>query len=216
MRLRREMDSSRRIALLAAPLAVPLSMLGLYPLLKWLLGARRGYNLGFALYWAGWCFAFPRWVVGAGNLGRLFRRGRRPTTVDLAVLALPAAGAVATELIPSAHEADPLAALVSVSAAVVNATGEEVLWRGLYLEAFPDDPWLGAIYPLLGFTLWHLAPQTILPSRRGRLGFLLGAGVVGACSTWGAWRTGSIRATLIPHIVTDACGIHAARYRLGR
>jgi membrane protease YdiL (CAAX protease family) len=114
------------------------------------------------------------------------------------------------------HEADPVVGLVSLSTAVVNALGEEVLWRGLYLEAFPNNPWLGAIYPLLGFTFWHLAPQTILPSRRGRVGFLAGAGIVGACSTWATWRTRSIRAALIPHILTDACGIRVAKYRLGR
>jgi hypothetical protein len=58
-------------------------MLGLFPLLRRLLGARRGYNVGFALYWAGWCVAFPRWVVGAGIFGRLFRDGRPPSAFDL-------------------------------------------------------------------------------------------------------------------------------------
>ena len=69
---------------------------------------------------------------------------------------------------------------------------------------------------LTGFTLWHLAPQIILPSSRGRTAFLLGAAVVGAASTATAWRTGGLRAVLLPHVLTDACGVRPARFRLGR
>jgi hypothetical protein len=30
------------------------------------------------------------------------------------------------------------------------------------------------VWPWIGFTIWHLAPQVILPSRRGRVRFLVG------------------------------------------
>jgi hypothetical protein len=41
----------------------------------------------------------------------------------------------------------------------------------------------GALWPLAGFTVRHLAPQSVLPSSRGRVRFLVGAAVVGATST---------------------------------
>ena len=43
----------RRRALLAVPIVVPVSMAGAFAVLKRLLGPRRGYNAGFALYWVG-------------------------------------------------------------------------------------------------------------------------------------------------------------------
>ena len=97
----------------------------------------------------------------------------------------------------------------------MNATAEELLWRGLFLEVFPSDPVRGALWPLAGFSLWHLAPQLVLPSRHGRAGFVLGAALVGAASTVVSWRTGGVRWVLLPHAATDACGVTAARFRLG-
>jgi hypothetical protein len=82
----------RRRALLAAPILVPVSMAGAFAVLDRLLGPRRGYHAGFALYWAGWCLAFPRWVVGPRRLVGLLREGARPSPADLALLALPVAG----------------------------------------------------------------------------------------------------------------------------
>jgi hypothetical protein len=45
---------------------------------------------------------------------------------------------------------------------------------------------------------------------------VLGAAVVGTASTVVAWRTRGLRAVLLPHVLTDACGVQAARFRLGR
>jgi hypothetical protein len=97
----------------------------------------------------------------------------------------------------------------------VNAVGEELLWRGTVLDQFPGDIVVGALWPLAGFTVWHLAPQVILPSSRGRAAFLLGAAVVGAACTAVAWRTRGLRNVALPHVLTDACGVRAARFRLG-
>jgi hypothetical protein len=55
---------------------VPVSMAAAFTVLDRLLGPRRGYNAGFALYWAGWCFAFPLWVLGGGRAMRLLSGGR--------------------------------------------------------------------------------------------------------------------------------------------
>lgn len=154
----------RRRALLAAPIVVPVSMAGAFAVLERLLGPRRGYNAGFALYWVGWCLGFPLWVLGPRRLLRLLREGTRLSPADLALLAVPVAGAAATELAPNRQAIDPKVAAVMVATAAVNSVGEELLWRGSYLDWFPDDPWRGAAWPWIGFTVWHLAPQVIVPS----------------------------------------------------
>jgi hypothetical protein len=206
----------RQRALLAVPIVVPASMAGVFAVLRRRLGPRRGYNTGFALYWAGWCLGLPLWVLGPRRLLQLLREGRRPSAADLALLALPVAGAVATELLPNRRDIDRKVAAVMLGTAAVNAAGEELLWRGIYLEVFPDDVWRGAVWPWIGFTVWHLAPQVILPSRHGRLPFLAGAGLVGAAAGGVAWRTRGLRATLVSHLLTDASGVRAACYRLRR
>jgi hypothetical protein len=40
--------------------------------------------------------------------------------------------------------------------------------------------------------------------------------VVGAASTVVARRTGGLRDVVLPHVLTDACGVRAARFWLGR
>jgi len=212
--LKRRTD--HRVALLLAPVLVPLTMTATFAGLGRLLGPRRGYNAGFLVYWVGWCGIFPLWVAGPRRIVRSLTTGARPSPFDAALLALPMIGAATTELLPNRRGIDKEVAAVMVGSAAINAVGEEVLWRGLYLDAFPDDLWNGAVWPTVGFVLWHLAPQVILPSRRGRAPFLAGAAAVGAAASRTAWHGRGLRWTLVPHIATDACGVTAARFRLGR
>jgi membrane protease YdiL (CAAX protease family) len=130
-------------------------------------------------------------------------------------LMLPVAGAATAELLPKWRSVDRKLAGMMVGSALVNAVGEELLWRGAYLDTFPGDVWRGAIWPWAGFTLWHLAPQIVLPSHHGRAGFLGGAALVGAASARVAWTTRGLRWTLVSHVLTDACGVRAALFRLG-
>lgn len=198
------------------PVIVPLSMGALFTVLKARLPAHRAYNVGFAAYWTLWCYAFPLAVVGPERALTLLRTGRRLTRLDAVLLLLPVAGAVGTALLPNARRVDRSTAAVMLGTATVNAVGEELLWRGVFLDTFPDDPVRGAVWPLLGFSLWHLAPQIILPSRYGRWRFVGGATVVGAASAVVAWRGNGLRDTVLPHLATDACGVVAAEFRLGR
>ena len=206
----------RRVVVLLTPVAVPVSMAAVFPLLGRRLPARRAYNVGFAIYWAGWCIALPVSVLGPRRALRVLAAGRRPTTAETAALLVPVLGGVTTELLPHRRLVDDHVLAVMVGTAAINATAEELLWRGMFLETFPDDPVRGALWPLTGFSLWHLAPQIVFPSRHGRAGFVLGAAVVGAASSLVCWRTRGVRWVLLPHIATDACGVTAERFRLGR
>lgn len=199
---------------LTVPVAVPLSMALLFQVLRARVGPRRAYNVGFAVYWAGWCLAAPATVLGARPALRLLVSGRRPRNVVLALSWLPVVGAAVTELLPHRRQVNAPVAAVMLVTALVNAPLEELLWRGVFLARFPDDPIRGSCWPLLGFSLWHLAPQVILPSRHGRWTFVVSAGLVGAASSWASWRGQGLRWTILPHLLTDACGVSAARFRL--
>jgi hypothetical protein len=207
---------ARRAATLAAPVAVPLSMVAVFGLLRRPLGPRAAWMTGFVVYWAGWCGAFPLWVLGPRGLAGVLRAGRRPRPAEIPLVVLPVAGAIGAELWPNRRLVSPVVAAVMAATGVVNAVGEELLWRGTFLAEFPGDVVRGAFWPLAGFTAWHLAPQVARPSPRGRVMFVLAAAVVGASATGTAWRTGGVRGVLLPHALTDACGVRAARAWLGR
>jgi membrane protease YdiL (CAAX protease family) len=210
------MSALRRGAVLAAPAVVPASMAVLLHGLSRRLSPRAAYNVGFTSYWLVWCMGFPMWILGPRRAARLLIRGQRPSARETLLLLLPVAGAVTCELLPNRKKIDMPVALVMAATGVINGTGEELLWRGLFLEVFPNDPLRGLLWPLVGFSLWHLAPQMILPSRLGRWPFLLGAALVGSASAFSAWRSGGLKNCLAPHVAIDSCGVTAARFRLGR
>ncbi len=209
-------DGWRRRATLAAPIAVPVTMTATFAALRRRPPPHAPYTVGFAVYWGIWCLGFPLWLLGPRRVARVLRTGRPPGAVDVALLAFPVAGAVGAELLPHRWLVDRQVAGVMAGTAAVNAVGEELLWRGVFPAQFPGDVVRGAVWPLTGFTVWHFAPQLVLPSSRGRAGFLLGAAVVGAASTAVAWRTGGVCPVLLPHVLTDACGVRVARFWLGR
>lgn len=198
------------------PVAVPLTMVAVFASLRHYLTARTAYNASFAVYWIGWCLAVPVWLLGPRKAFRLLATGRRLPRKDLVLLAVPVAGAVGTQLIPHRREVDVPTAAVMVGTAIVNAVGEELLWRGLVVENLGRRPRLALAWSLIGFSVWHFAPQLILPSRLGRVRFVAGSGVVGLTSTMAAWRVGGLRHVVVAHAMTDACGVTAAQFRLGR
>jgi len=122
---------------------------------------------------------------------------------------VPPLGALGTEAAPQVRKADPVLLATAASVATINATAEELLWRGLFIATFPDELVRGWLWPAAGFTAWHLAPLPVLPSRRGTLGFLIPSALIGAGYGWVAWRTQSLRWTLPPHVVTDASGLES-------
>ncbi len=191
-------------------------MAAVFALLARKLPPRTAYNTGFAIYWAGWCGAFPAYLLGPRGCVQALRTGRAPTRGEAALAVVPVLGGVGTELLPHRRQLDPGVATMMVATATVNAVGEELLWRAVFMTLFPGQAGRGLLWPLAGFSAWHFAPQIVLPSRLGRARFVAGAAFVGAISSAIAWRTGGVRAALLPHLATDACGVSAARFRLGR
>jgi Type II CAAX prenyl endopeptidase Rce1-like len=207
-----------RALTLAIPLAVPVGMRMLFPLLARRLGARRGYQTGFAVYWSG-CYLVPLALLGRRRvwalLGERARPLPRPGWLGALVLLIPPLGAVGTELLPALRQADPALVTTAGVVAAVNATGEELLWRGLFVVGFPDDPVRGWLWPAAGFTAWHLAPTSVRPARQP-VAFLAGSALIAVGMGWIAWRTRSLRWTLPAHLATDANGLSVARFWLGR
>lgn len=153
------MTTRRRAVVAAVPLSVPTSMAVVFSGLQRRMSATQAYNVGFVVYWAGWCFAFPVLLLGPRRAGRQLRDGSRPGAVEGVLLAVPVIGGITRALLPHRHRVTPTVAVVMVGTAAVNAVGEELLWRGVFREEY-DDVVRGCLAPLIGFSLWHLAPGT--------------------------------------------------------
>ena len=203
----------RQLALLAAPPLVFTSMLGTYRGLSRRCGPRRGYFAAFLVYWLGWCLLFPLWVIGPGRLRPVLVAPveplGRPPFLGALLLAGPPLGSALTGFRARVRRATPLMLLASAGFALVNGAAEELLWRGIYLAEFPRQPLVGYLYPSLGFGAWHLAPQSVRPSHMpgGRWAFAATAVFMGLTYGWVARRTGSIRWTVVSHMVTDFFGL---------
>lgn len=196
------------------PVVVPIGMAATFAVARKGLGPRRGYLAAFIAYWAV-CLGLPLAVLGWRGCADLVRRPARPLprprALALATLGVPLAGAVAVELIPNVRAASPKLVAASLGIAGVNAMAEEVLWRGLPITAFPESAWRGWLLPATGFTIWHLAPLAAMRRWSRAPGVLAGAALIGFGYGWVAWRTGSLRWTIPPHILTDASGLRSVR-----
>jgi membrane protease YdiL (CAAX protease family) len=209
-----ELSPAKRTAALVVVPAVAASMRLAFPALATRLGRRRGYFVAFLCYWLGWCLLVPLWVLGPARLRRLFP-GRRPAGREWLALAAPPALGFVAAFPRQVRRADVATLVGSAALAVVNATAEEVLWRGVYRDAFPDDRRLGLWYPAVGFGLWHVAPQAVFPNPRpgGAASLVAVAGLVGLLYGWVARRTGGIGWTTVSHVLFDFSGLGALIYR---
>jgi deazaflavin-dependent oxidoreductase (nitroreductase family) len=159
------------------------------------------YLLGFAFYWLFWCLLVPGLVFkkeGLGNLLKdqkpLFTRGNWLAGILWIIVTASALAMYGRDFI----FAPWIMILLAIPLATVNGICEELLWRGLYVRAFPGNPWPGVIVPSAGFALWHFVPQTIFPVEN-RAGFVLSTLFLGLAYGFIAFRTGSAKWTAISH-----------------
>jgi len=176
------------------------------------------YILGFIFYWVIWCYLLPLLLLGVNGFKSIIKQVEnvfgQPKWVGILLLLLPPILAFSTVFISKITNANLIIILVSLVLAIINATGEEILWRGVYIRNFPDSILLGYIYPSLGFALWHISPQTLYSSQMpgGIYSFLIGALFLGLCWGWVSFKTKSIRWSIYSHILTDFLGLGATVY----
>jgi uncharacterized protein len=104
--------------------------------------------------------------------------------------------------------------LLSIPLSLVNALAEELLWRGVYASAYPGNLWLGHLYPAVGFAVSHFSPLSAISSSMpgGSVSFVVGALVWGIAWSWVAWRSRSVRWTIVSHFLLDYAGLGARIY----
>ena len=208
----------RRAVALVLPVAVPFVMAATFTVARDRLGDHLGYVAGFGAYWTV-CAGLSIGLLGRGRVQSLFRDVRprlgKPALLGATLLLWPPLGAVATRFVPELGQATPVMVATIAAVAVANATLEELLWRGVYITFWPDDAFLGWIWPAIGFGVWHVAPQVIHASSMGVGVYVASAVALGLSWGWVAWKTGSLRWVSVSHVFTDGSGLRNALFLLG-
>jgi membrane protease YdiL (CAAX protease family) len=184
-----------------------------------LFGMQLGYLFSFIIYWILWCFLFPLFSLKSFKaLFSLFksvkpRFGNKPD-ITLFLISWPVAVALIFAFVPRLHNLTISILIVSVLIGFVNGFAEEILWRGVYITLFPNNIWFKYIYPSVFFTLWHLCPISVVPSKYagGIYSFLLAALLYGLSWGYYARKTGSIRWSSIMHSINDSLGLSGFLY----
>jgi membrane protease YdiL (CAAX protease family) len=194
---------------------MPLAMKAVFAATTRRFGPARGYQAGFAIYWAS-CWALAGLVIGRRRLPGLWQVPDQalpaPRGLGAAVLLAPPLGGLATQWVPHARASGAVAVAVAAGIGTTNALAEEVFWRGVPVATFPDDPLRGWLWPAVGFTAWHLVPLTTRRSSVSRRAALLGgAAMVGLGYGWIALRTRSLAIVAPAHALTDSSGVGAVR-----
>jgi uncharacterized protein len=204
--------------LVTAPILLLLSTYLVFTAAVKLAGLKPGYLIGFLFYWVIWCLAFPLWLLGKEAVLCMFRKVAeplgRPKWLGVILLFTLPLFTLAYAFPMQLPKATFLIVVSSALIALINATCEEILWRGVYYKIFPGSAWWGYLYPAIWFGLWHYAPQSVLSSSYpgGAHSLVLFAVILGLMWGWVAWKTKSIRWVNIAHIILDFSGLGALFY----
>ena len=185
----------------------PLVIIGMmYPIFQFLgnqLGNSIGWYLGLWVYWIIWGGIFPWIMIGKESIIRLIRPQK--LTLKLLIMVVFPVLMAAIFRISTGMEYDKPALwflFILISTNLGNGFFEEVLWRGMYLELFPESDILNELnYQLIMFGFLFLT-----------VGIITGA--VWANSAWGRYWGWDPKETwsLITWIVYAAL-IHARMMR---
>jgi membrane protease YdiL (CAAX protease family) len=196
------MTNKQKIAIVA-PVVLITVMVPIFRILGGLFGEswRIGWYLGLVLYWIIWGAAFPWVLIGKDSIGRIVRP-RKPDIRALLFVAFLLLIAGLYRFIPGMEYEKQSAwiFILLISTNLGNGFFEELLWRGMYLELFPDSLLFQMIWPSVWFGLWHFVPGSLSPDGNV-LVLMIGSGMMGFYLSYVARKTGTIWWTIVAHAV---------------
>ena len=138
--------------LLVLPFGLIFSTAIVFTFLSKRLGKDAGYLLGFLFYWIIWCVVVPLIYLGKDGFLSLFVDETPLLSRPNWLVAVLWAFITLVSLImygKSFIQAPLTLILIAIPMATINGVCEELLWRGLYVRAFPDNFWLAILFPAI-------------------------------------------------------------------
>ncbi len=117
------------------------------------------------------------------------------------LLIIPTMGSLSYKMIPGMDYGQTSLglALLMISTAFGNGFFEEVLWRGAYMELFPQNLFFRIVWPSTWFALWHFVPSSISASSNV-VALMVGSGIFGFYLSYLAWKTNTIWWSILAHM----------------
>jgi hypothetical protein len=191
--------NQQKLLILALPMILYGTMYTLFTVLVHWFGKDIGYLLSFTGYWLIFGLTIPTLLSGRVHFGSLLKDRTSLFTRQnwMAASLWLIISAVTLIMYGEVFIAGSfLLILIALPLATLNGFCEEIFWRGIFVKAFPNNPWLGIVYPAVGFALWHFIPQSVFPADTG-YGFILSTLFLGLAYGTIAYRTGSAKWTAI-------------------
>lgn len=162
---------------------------------------RIAWYFGLVSYWLIWGGLFSWWILGKESVRRIIQPQRLTLKIFLLVLFPLLMTFIYKNVGGMVYEKpDMLIFLLVVSSAFGNGFFEEVFWRGVYMELFPNKLLMRMVLPTLWFSLWHYIPGSLSPT--GNVwGLMTGAAIMGFYWSFLAKKTGTIWWGIIAHVV---------------
>ena len=198
-------STEQKTLLVITPLIV-LVLIYLFPALTHSLGTSRGLLIALGVYWGGVCIGFGVLMIGHRNLKHLYARPKnlwaRSNGLNLALAILPVILVFFAGFLPVLASLSPRIFLLAIAFAIINGAAEELFWRGAFITRFPSDVRFAIIFPVVLFTVWHIALALVKGAtyQGGPVALIGGAAIMGLVWAVLTWRTKSIYLSTLSHI----------------
>jgi membrane protease YdiL (CAAX protease family) len=172
-----------------------------YNLFGLLFGAETGWYLGLFVYWILCGLLFSTWLIGFRAIKKLSSPQKFKLKI-VPVIAFPVVMALIFRLISGIefNKISILGIIFLVITAFGNGTFEEILWRGVYMELYPNNNFLRIIYSTIWYALFHFASGSLSPNSNA-LGLVIGSAFFGIYLSLLAKWANNIWWSILSHIL---------------
>jgi len=197
-------QSKRKVKLIAGIIAPPILMLAMfliYTLCGIIFGNEVGWYLGLFVYWMLCGLLFSAWLIGFEKIKKLSSpRKLKMKLIPLIVFPLLMTFIFKYFSRTEYNKINILGAILLVITAFGNGIFEEILWRGAYMELYPNNNFMRIIYSTIWYAMFHFASGS-LSSNSNILGLVIGSVFFGIYLVFLAKWTDTIWWSILCHIL---------------
>jgi membrane protease YdiL (CAAX protease family) len=172
-----------------------------YQLFGVIFGSEVGWYLGLFVYWMLCGLLFSAWLIGIKKIKKLSSPQRLKMKL-IPFIIFPALMAFIFR-ISSATVYPRIDVLVTIGLVITsfgNGIFEEILWRGVYMELYPNNNFLRIGYSTIWYAVFHFASGSLSPNSNV-LALVIGSAFFGILLALLAKYTNTIWWSIVSHVL---------------
>ncbi|MFX1480283.1 MAG: CPBP family intramembrane glutamic endopeptidase [Promethearchaeota archaeon] len=195
-------QKSKLIVGVIGPPFLMLVMFLVYQLFGLVFGREFGWYMGLFVYWILCGLLFSTWLIGIKKIKKI-STPRRLKLKMIPFILIPVLISFIGKFFSGLGGYDTinlLSAILLVITAFGNGTFEEILWRGAYMELYPNNKFMRIFYSTFWYAVFHFASGS-LSSNSNILVLVIGAAFFGIYLAFLAKWTNTIWWGILCHIL---------------